>query len=169
MQSQQMAQMAAMNANGGSVDGTHMAHPASKRLDGNESTVQLNTYIYDYFLRNGHIGLARAMLEGDLKMSTEKANSNNKPNGVDSLDSIEDMPLPQLPRNQACDNSFLLDWFNQFWDMFGASRARSNAPKNATQYLQHTRVSDTHMSCRVGTDDAYSTLANCRTTSGTSA
>jgi hypothetical protein len=58
---QQMAQMAAMNANNGQVDGTpmmrNMAHPAGK---GTDPTEKLNTYIYDYFLRNKHISLARA-------------------------------------------------------------------------------------------------------------
>jgi hypothetical protein len=143
---QQMAQMAAMNANNGSINGTpvmaNMAHPASKR-DGIDRTEQLNTYIYDYFLRNRHLGLARAMLEGDMKMNLEKPSPNNKTNGVDSLDSPDDFPLPQLPRNQAADNSFLLDWWSQFWDVWGATSARGNGSKNAAQYIQHTRVSDT--------------------------
>jgi hypothetical protein len=143
-----------------------MAHPASKRMNGTDPTERLNTYIYDYFLRNRHIGLARAMLEGDLKMRTEKPSPNNKPNGVDSFDSIDDMPLPSLPRDQACDNSFLLDWWNQFWDMYTASGARSNANKNTTQYIQHTRVSDTPMLRTVATDETHSNSAKCRTRTG---
>ena len=94
-QQQQLAHMAAMNANNGSVDNTpimgNMAHP--KR--GTDPTEKLNTYIYDYFLRNKHLDLARAMLNCDLKMLTEKGSPSNRTNGVDSIDQIEDLPLPQ--------------------------------------------------------------------------
>ena len=147
---QQMAQMAAMNANNGQVDGTpmmrNMAHPAGK---GTDPTEKLNTYIYDYFLRNKHISLARAMLECDMKMSTEKASPNTKMNGTDALDQIEDLPHPALPPNQVADNSFLLDWWVQFWDIYQATKPRNAASKNAVQYVGHNRVCDelagTHM------------------------
>ena len=93
MQNQQMAQMQAqMNANG-SVNGTpvmgNMAQP--KRMGNNDPVEKLNTYIYDYFLRNRHHALARAMLDGDLKMSTEKP-SPNKSNVASDIDMPDDMP-----------------------------------------------------------------------------
>jgi hypothetical protein len=140
---QQMAQMAAMNANNGPVDGTpmmrNMAQPGGK---GTDPTEKLNTYIYDYFLRNKHLGLARAMLECDMKMATEKASPNSKMNGADAIDQIDDLPLPSLPPNQVADNSFLLDWWVQFWDIYTATKPRSNASKNAIQYVGHNRVCD---------------------------
>ncbi|KAJ5021590.1 hypothetical protein PSV09DRAFT_2437794 [Bipolaris maydis] len=137
---QQMAQMAAMNANNGAVDGTpmmrNMAQPGGK---GTDPTEKLNTYIYDYFLRNKHLNLARAMLECDMKMATEKASPNSKMNGADAIEQIDDLPLPSLPPNQVADNSFLLDWWVQFWDIYTATKPRSNASKNAIQYVGHNR------------------------------
>jgi hypothetical protein len=127
----------------------NIAHPATKRI-GADNAEQLNTYIYDYFLRNGHLGLARAMLEADLKVVLEQRSPNNKTNGIESLESKEDFPPAQIPRSHPCDNSFLLDWWSQFWDMWTANRGNSN--KHTAQYIQHTRVSDTPVLWRVGTD-----------------
>ncbi|KAG9188011.1 hypothetical protein G6011_01934 [Alternaria panax] len=140
MQNQQMAQMQAqMNANG-SVNGTpvmgNMAQP--KRMGTADPVEKLNTYIYDYFLRNRHHALARAMLDCDLKLSTEKS-SPNKSNGARDIDMPDDMPLPALPSGQVADNSFLLDWWVQFWDIFAAARGPNGGPKNAVQYLGHNR------------------------------
>jgi len=141
MQNQQMAQMAQMNANG-SLNGTpimgNMAHP--KRMGDQDPKEKLNTYIYDYFLRNRHHTLARAMLDCDLKLNTEKASPNNKPNGASDIDMPDDLPLPLMPPGQAADNSFLLDWWVQFWDIFAAARGGGGGPKNAAQYLGHNRV-----------------------------
>jgi hypothetical protein len=147
MQNQQM-QMA-MNANGGPVNGTpvmanmNMPGPPQQRpvMDPRE---QLNTYIYDYFLRNNHNRLARAMVECDMKMSTSpptKSSPNQKPNGIDSMDddSTNGLPNPLLPKNQMADNSFLLDWWVQFWDIYQATKDRSGQPSKGAQYIQHTR------------------------------
>ena len=147
MQNQQMQMM---NANGGPVNGTpvmanmNMPGPPQQRsaMDPRE---QLNTYIYDYFLRNNHTRLARAMVECDMKMSTTpptKSSPNQKPNGMDSMedDSINGLPLPSLPKNQMADNSFLLDWWVQFWDIYQATKDRSGQPSKGAQYIQHTRV-----------------------------
>lgn len=142
MQNQQIAaQMAAMNASNGSLDGTpimgNMANPNKRGviLDPRE---QLNTYIYDYFIRNDHYDLARAMANSEnLKMNTvPKSSPNNRPNGMGSMGEYDDLPTPQLPPNQAADNSFLLDWWVQFWDIWGALRGRAT---KGTQYIQHTR------------------------------
>lgn len=149
MQNQQM-QMA-MNANGGPVNGTpimanmSMPVPPPQRpvMDPRE---QLNTYIYDYFLRNNHNRLARAMVECDMKMSTsppQKPSPSSKPNGIDAMDddSSSGLPLPLLPKNQMADNSFLLDWWVQFWDIYQATKDRSGTPSKGAQYITHTRVS----------------------------
>lgn len=139
-----MAQMAAMNANNGPVDGTpimgNMAHPKRIPTDPRE---QLNTYIYDYFLRNKHYQAARAMLDSpEMKMSTgqpHKPSPNTRPNGADSMNQDDDFPAPQLPANQMADNSFLLDWWVQFWDIYQATKARGGGPSKGAQYIQHTR------------------------------
>ncbi|KAJ4337723.1 hypothetical protein N0V87_004471 [Didymella glomerata] len=148
MQNQQM-QMA-MNANGGPVNGTPVM--ANMNIPGQQQQQQqqmdpreqLNTYIYDYFLRNNHNRLARAMVECDMKMSTQpaqKTSPGNKPNGIDSMDddSISGLPNPLLPKNQMADNSFLLDWWVQFWDIYQATKVRSGQPSKGAQYIQHTR------------------------------
>ncbi|KAI8933705.1 hypothetical protein NX059_009422 [Plenodomus lindquistii] len=139
MQSQQM--MAAMNASNGAAEGTPMM-PKRMATDPRE---QLNTYIYDYFLRNSHFKLAKAMLDSSdtVKMSTgppQKTSPNNRPNGVDAMDQdgAEGFPSPQLPPNQMADNSFLLDWWVQFWDIYQATKVR-NGPSKGNQYIQHTR------------------------------
>ncbi|KAF1851532.1 uncharacterized protein K460DRAFT_373522 [Cucurbitaria berberidis CBS 394.84] len=135
--------MAAMTANNGPVDGTpimgNLPHP-KRPIDPRE---QLNTYIYDYFLRNSHFRLARTMLDSELKMSTgppPKTSPNNRPNGIDSIEDEElaSFPAPQLPANQMADNSFLLDWWVQFWDIYQATKTRTG-PSKGTQYIQHTR------------------------------
>ncbi|KAH3907230.1 hypothetical protein HBI56_183640 [Parastagonospora nodorum] len=146
MQNNNMAaQMAAMNANGGPVDGTpimgNMPHPKRPSTDPRE---QLNTYIYDYLLRNDHYQAARAMLESGLKMATgppQKYSPKNRVNG-DSMMEPEpacEMPAPQLPQNQMAENSFLLDWWVQFWDIYQATKNRGNGPTKGSQYVSYTR------------------------------
>ncbi|KAH6643141.1 hypothetical protein C7974DRAFT_118002 [Boeremia exigua] len=143
MQNQQM-QMA-MN-NGGPVNGTpvmaHLSMPGPPQHQAMDPREQLNTYIYDYFLRNNHNRLARAMVECDMKMSTtpaQKTSPGSKPNGLDPDDDTHGLPNPLLPKNQMADNSFLLDWWVQFWDIFQASKIRSGQPTKGAQYIQHTR------------------------------
>lgn len=142
-QTPQMAQMAAMNANGGPVNDVQMMGNMQHQQRMPDPQEQLNTYIYDYFLRNENVQAARAMLESpNLKVSTTgppgKRSPKNRPNGVDSMDSIADMPQARLPQGQVADNSFLLDWWQQFWDIFQATRSRGSAKGSA--YINHTRV-----------------------------
>lgn len=147
MQNQQMQ----MAMNGGPVNGTpvmaNMNMPGPPQRQPMDPREQLNTYIYDYFLRNNHGRLARAMVECDMKMSTTpptKTSPGNKQNGMDPMDddSVSGLPNPLLPEKQMADNSFLLDWWVQFWDIFQASKqSRSQAPATkGAQYIQHTRV-----------------------------
>jgi len=148
MQNPMAAQMAAMNANGGPVDGTPimgaMGHPGMRmEQPGGGPAGMLNTYIYDYFLRNNHLQAARAMLEtGELTLQTEppqKPSPKNRPNGIDAMNSREEFPEPKLPQNQVADNSFLHDWWVQFWDIFSANRGRTAPAAKSTQYIGHTR------------------------------
>jgi hypothetical protein len=158
MQQNPMAAMAAMQANGGPIDGTPMMgtmpHPKRKPTDPRE---QLNTYIYDYFLRNENYSVARSMLEGGLKITTgppQKRSPKNRTNGIDQMDQDngDDMPSPELPQNQLAENSFLLDWWVQFWDIYQATKNRGNPPSKGSQYIQHTRVSRSLTRVRRATD-----------------
>lgn len=154
-----MAHVAAMNASNGTVDGPPMmatmaaanANANTNRRMPTDPREQLNTYIYDYFLRNSHFKLARAMLDSSdtVKMSTDppqKLSPSNRPNGAEALDQdgAEGFPSPQVPPNQMADNSFLLDWWVQFWDIYQATKMRTG-PSKGNQYIQHTR-NLTHMS-----------------------
>jgi hypothetical protein len=169
------AQMAAMSANGGPVDGTpimgSMPHPKRPSTDPRE---QLNTYIYDYLLRNDHYNAARAMIESGLKMSTgpaQRYSPRNKPNGADMTEPEPpcEMPAPQLPQNQMAENSFLLDWWVQFWDIYQATKNRGNGPSKGQQYITHTRVRLSHARTLRGTDEYHRTMQICRTSNGISA
>jgi hypothetical protein len=149
MQSQQMANMAGMNANVRGPDGTpimgNMQRPVLPQ-NNPDPRERLNTYIYDYFLRNNHTQLAQVMMECKLPMSLKSQASKPSPsgrnaNGVDAMDkdSRDGLPEPNLPEGQLADNSFLLDWWAQFWDIYMAARKQQPNEKG-TQYIAHTRV-----------------------------
>jgi hypothetical protein len=179
MQNNQMApNFAAMNANaGGPVDGTPMMGNMQRpRGEAEDPRSLINTYIYDYFLRNQHHELAELMLKSEMKMNIQlqgkQSPGSRNVNGVDGMNGMEmddkfNLPHPKLPSQQAVDNSFLLDWWNQFWDIFGAARKRSMNPK-AMSYIQTFRV------CRLTVGRSKNLVANqsprqCRSTKTTSA
>ena len=113
---------------------------------------KLNTYIYDYFLRNDQYELARAMSKA-MPISTNQKGQNMRPNGLDenamdtdSKDDLEskkpaDLALPAGVQ-MSTENSFLLDWFTLFWESFFAQRPRSGPKVGQTivSYMDHTRV-----------------------------
>ena len=117
---------------------------------------RLNTYIYDYLLKQESYDCARALLKSGLVVqTTNKPSPGRRPNGVDegsmdidSKDDVEsqrphDLPLPEFV-DGAESNSFLLEWFSLFWDMFFA--ARKDSKKTSAQaliYSNHTLVSRT--------------------------
>lgn len=120
----------------------------------------LNTYIYDYFLKRGYHDCARALVQDEsIKINTDSGTktspgSRGDMNGIDG-DSMmtdgkdgekikipDDLPRPQLP-NESLQSSFLLDWFSIFWDFFWAQRKRGNS-NDVRQYLQHTQVCFAH-------------------------
>ena len=121
----------------------------------------LNTYIYDYFLKRGYHECARALVQDEsIKLNTEpsvKASpSQHEVNGIDN-DSImsdvkggdkkipDDLPRPNLP-SEGQQTSFLLDWFSLFWDFFWAQRTRGNS-NDVRQYLTHNQVSIIRQFC----------------------
>ena len=146
--------LAGMNAAGGPVGGTPMMN--NGRLRGGNDTdprAQLNTYIYDYFCKNGYWDLAR-MVNDQLPINkdterTKPSPSGRNMNGVDSMDSDskddilkqrpDDLPIAKIPGDQSAENSFLLDWWCQFWDIYSAARSKGKVSP-AHHYLMHTRV-----------------------------
>ncbi|KAI9694982.1 MAG: hypothetical protein M1822_000599 [Bathelium mastoideum] len=139
----QQVNMAGMGSVGGPVGGPNMM--SNGPSDPAHHVRQLNTYIYDYFLKNGHFDLARLVNNTlDTTNPDVKPSPRRDVNGIhdgmddDSKDKVhkipEDLPRPKLP--QTNDNSFLLDWWSQFWDVFSAQRNRIKGP--AQVYLQHS-------------------------------
>lgn len=125
---------------------------------------RLDTYIYDYFLKNGHHEHARALFRDEsIKLNTHP---HTKPspsrrrdaemNGIDenamdtdSKDDVnkipDDLPKPDVPDN--AQSGFLYDWFGLFFDIYGASRNKKpDDSSTAAQYLQQTQVGIYHIS-----------------------
>ena len=139
-----------MNAAGGPVGGPVMNQAGSRQqMMGKEDQKRLNTYIYDYMLKNEQFDLARAFYKqfpinqhaGPPKSSPGK----RELNGVDDMDTDSkdskrpaDLPEPNIPP-QADGSCFLYDWWCQFWDIFGARNNRSSPP-NTADYLNHNMV-----------------------------
>lgn len=119
----------------------------------------LNTYIYDYFIRNDMFDCARVLLQSNANVGTQAKHKTspgrrrdadgNLVNGIDdnSMDTDvkeemdskrpDDLPPPMLPTD--CPNAFLHDWWSLFWDMFGAQRNK-NKGGDTYAYVQHTQV-----------------------------
>lgn len=135
----------------------------------------LNTYIYEYFLRNEMYDCARAILNSDPQIKVQDGpntrrdeNGNLLGNGVgdgsmdvDSKDGIdtkrpEDLPQPSIP-NPSMDNPFLYEWFCLFWDMFNAQKGRSSNGQ-VNSYMNHTQVCAIYC---IGTFSSVSVLTIC--------
>lgn len=158
--------VAGMNPGGGGpVGGVPMMNNGStaSRNDANMNNpetmiINLNTYIYDYFLKRGYHDCARALAQdGLIKLNVDSVNKaspesrrDGDMNGVDGdtmmtdrkdgekIKIPDDLPRPNLP-NDSPQSSFLLDWFSLFWDFFWAQRKRGNSHE-VRQYLQHNQV-----------------------------
>ncbi|KAI1495921.1 hypothetical protein F5X99DRAFT_425360 [Biscogniauxia marginata] len=151
--------MANMPMTGGPVSGpipmmnNALAAQQVQRLDGNNRT-NLNTYIYDYFLREGMYDCARAMLNSEQTLNVIKDspgrrrddNGNVLGNGIgddpmdtDSKDDIDskrpsDLPAANVP--SGADSCFLYEWFCLFWDMLMAQRNKPGISPQVSQYQQ---------------------------------
>ena len=107
----------------------------------------INTYIYDYFIQNRQYKLARAMLNSDIKPGLQADAAKQSPgsrnvNGVDAAaeDDETTLPKPDVPPGQCVLNSFLMDWWCQFWDIYSATRNRPTVNPNGKQYTNFARV-----------------------------
>lgn len=142
---------------GGPVGGVPMMNaqssaPRSEPPMTQESVyVQLNTCIYDYFLKRGQFDAARLLLNDEnIKLDTDDAKTSpNQMNGVDGDTSMgdakdekikipDDFPRPRVPMDSG--NSFLFEWFSLFWDIFAAQRKSRTANPLAQQYVQSSQV-----------------------------
>ncbi len=152
--------MAGMGAMGGPVGGgmpmMNNGAPGARPTmpDNVNQRSQLNTYIYEYFLRNGMYDCARSLLKSDQPMNVLKdsAGRRREENGVgdegadgESKDDIDpqrpaDLPDPNLPK-ECPESCFLYEWWCLFWDMFNAQRGKGDG-RNILQYVSHTQVSD---------------------------
>ncbi|KAJ5698215.1 Transcriptional activator somA [Penicillium macrosclerotiorum] len=150
---------------GGPVGGVPMMNNGSMapRNDGNMNMNNpeiminnLNTYIYDYFLKRGYHECARALVQDEsIKLNTDAGKTSpgsrrdGDVNGIDGdammtdgkdgekIKIPDDLPRPSLP-NESLQSSFLLDWFSLFWDFFWAQRKKGNS-NDVRQYLQHNQ------------------------------
>ncbi|KAF8474300.1 hypothetical protein BDZ91DRAFT_355188 [Kalaharituber pfeilii] len=126
----------------------------------------LNTYIYDYFLKNHMYDCAQAILrEGDVHTNGSRRTSPSRrpqkhdadgsvmTNGMDETmesadgsaprktedgeDSKPEFPLPSVLRD-CPQGCFLFDWWCLFWDIFGI-RTGHKGSAQAAQYLTNTQ------------------------------
>lgn len=188
--------MAGMNANI-PADGTPIMgnmqrpmQPGQQMKDmNNDPRFELNTYIYDYFLRNKHYALARMLLESDLKPSVKRdgkpSPGNRNVNGMDAMeDNKDDLPPARLPDHVVAENSFLMDWWCLFWDVWSTARKRGDQNSRSFQYMAHTRVRQTplppkfsfvgpttslSLSLYIADGSTPRPLPKCRTSSATTA
>lgn len=159
MNSINMAGMAGMNAMpGGPVGGVPMMNSGSAAprneppVNQDSLHMQLNTYIYDYFLKRGQFDIAKMLLADDsIKLDTDldPKTSPNQMNGADGDTSMtdgkdekvkipDDFPRPRVPIDNG--NSFLFEWFSLFWDIFAAQRKRGTSNPMTQQFVQHSQV-----------------------------
>jgi hypothetical protein len=160
-----IAGMAGMNAMpGGPVGGVPMMNTQSavsreQNMTQESVYMQLNTCIYDYFLKRGQFDVARMLLNDEnIKLDTDDAKSSpNHMNGVDGDTSMgdtkdekiripDDFPRPRVPMDSG--NSFLYEWFSLFWDIFAAQRKRPPMNQMAQAYVNSSQVRFlSHYSC----------------------
>lgn len=153
--------MAAMNAMGGPVGGgmptmNNGAGPGARQpMPGNDNRSQLNTYIYEYFLRNEMYDCARSLKSsnqpinlfkdspgrgGDETGSSGAGDDGGDGDSKDDMNSSRpsDLPAPNLPKDTP-ESCFLYEWWCLFWDMFNAQRGKGEG-RNVLQYVTHTQA-----------------------------
>ncbi|KAI0474356.1 hypothetical protein F4859DRAFT_88159 [Xylaria cf. heliscus] len=125
-----------------------------QRLAPENNRANLNTYIYDYFLREGMYDCARAMLNSNQTLNIHKnphrdENGNAIGNGVgddpmdtDSKEDLDpkrpnDLPAPNVPNGS--DSCFLYEWFCLFWDILSAQRNKGGVIPSVSNYVVHTQ------------------------------
>ena len=160
-----MNAMAAANMAGGPVGGVPMPmingpmppqQAGPRQVQGMDNRALLNTYIYEYFLRNNMYDCARALLGSEQPINVIKDSKKGNMNGLgddpmdtDSKDDLkskrlDDLPPPNIP-DPVPESCFLYEWFCLFWEMFNAQRGKGG-PSQVSQYVSHTQVRRCHIS-----------------------
>lgn len=161
--------MAAMNAmagqGGGGIPMMNNGMPGGQRqqqqqaqqqqhhaISPETSKLQLNTYIYEYFLYNQMFDCARALVNSSEPLNVHQNSSRRRdPNGMDlggeeeeskehfDPNRPDDLPAPNVPQDfpEGC---FLFEWWSLFWDMFNAQRGPTGRA-DVKHYQQFTQVS----------------------------
>jgi hypothetical protein len=146
--------MVTMNpATGGPVGAPQMMMPGQQQAaqqqpppPGQDPLIQLNTYIYDHLLKYQHFDLARNFISV-CQINRKDGKGNAQQNGLDpmdtdSKDSIkrpDDLPDPATPPHPSAE-SFLLEWWGMFWDVFGSAHKKAGTSYMAQEYYMHTVV-----------------------------
>ncbi|KAJ3453263.1 hypothetical protein MRS44_017510 [Fusarium solani] len=137
-------------------------HGALRHLQENyNKQTQLNTYIYEYFLRYDMFDCAQAILkaDSDVKLQRHSPRSPRDNNGCrlgntrsyESIDIALDskrsefLPAPNLP-NLSPESCFLYEWFCLFWDMFNAQKNDSRDTQQQTRLRWNASRSQTQSS-----------------------
>jgi hypothetical protein len=134
---------------------------AQMQLNFDAHKTQLNTYIYEYFLRIGMPDVARSLIQKGDKFKIKEAQKpspgrrkDGEANGagdsmdVDSkLEVPDDLPHPSVPDSASPGQGFLMEWFSIFSDIYMAARKpnQQNTMGPAQQYLMHAQVSYLHL------------------------
>ena len=140
--------------------GMNSGSPANQALNPNPEQhikMQLNTYIYEYFIRLGHYEIARALrdeakFEIRTKPGVKQSPGRRKDGDVNGIDTDamdmemksdvpDDLLPPALGDPNIASNGFLFEWFSIFSDLYGAHRRTGNANPAAQQYLLQQHVS----------------------------
>jgi hypothetical protein len=130
---------------GGAV-GVPMGNQAGVHSSANANHEQLNTYIYDHLCKLKLFDLARQFQQvcpiKELPKQTKKETNGDSDMDLDSKDDIkrpDDLPIPNVGAHFS-ENSFLFDWWCQFWDIYGSLRTKGSNNPVSQQYLQHNMV-----------------------------
>lgn len=132
----------AMNAMANGANGVVNA----RNEQGEDFKAKLNTFIYDYLIKNEQWDVARALHKSALTVFTTPNKRRTGPDdGEDSKDDIDtkkpnDLPYALNVPQSTNENSFLLDWFQLFWEIWLAPQGKSKSLPDAAKYMEYTKV-----------------------------
>lgn len=98
----------------------------------------LNTYIYDFLVKNKLPQTAKTFVnEADISSQEENSgNSNTSPTSPGFLQYQKDNNLPIVKVTMDAPQSFLFEWWQVFWDVFQAKNNNKQSSQVAMQYYQ---------------------------------
>ena len=141
-------------------NGTNGAIPrAGNEFEPQNYEARLHSYIYDYFVKNEHWECARSLITSGLNLEPPLRLSDGDVNGTvdgpmhtDSKDGMDSKRPSDLPQTSVAaeqeGNSFLLEWFALFWDVYHAQKKSRMATHHANLYVQHSQVGFQKRKCK---------------------